>query len=135
MRGVGPLLAALATLTVGSACDRLPTAPRPLAASDPAAALTPHGGRVSGGSPPLVIPNGVVARDLASDPVDPKAQGVRGKPGPSVRTGCRNCQRASPSRRAEPIDPGGEVERGFSGATPRTSTGRLARFSNYAVAW
>jgi hypothetical protein len=135
MRGVGPLLAALATLTLGSACDRLPTAPRPLAASDPATTLAPRGARHSGGSPALAIPSGAGARDLASDPVDPTAQGGRGKPDPSVRTGCRTCQRASPLRRPGPIDPGGDVERGSSGATPRTSPGPPARFSYYAVAW
>ena len=137
MQGVGPLLGALAALVVGSACDRMPTAPRQLAASDPAPALTPRGGRVSGGSHPLVLPHGAIARDMASDPVDRGAQWLTGKPSPSPSMGCRNCQHASLSKRTAPIDNGAEIERGSSPAQQTTPPvgGWLARFSNYAVAW
>ncbi len=135
MQGVGLLPAAVAALVVGSACDRMPTAPRQLAASDPPPALALRGGRVSVAPHPLGIPNGAL-------PADANAA-VLGRPSPRVQTspsftlGCPNCQPSALARRVASKTDGGDPERGPPGPAPATHSGRvlLGRFSNYAVAW
>jgi hypothetical protein len=132
MQRVRPLLAALATLAVGAACDRLPTAPRPL---DAATAPAPAAGRVGAARHPLGLPNDSVSRDPT--PVDFRTPSPPVKTSPSVTLGCPTCQPSPWSRRAARLDEGDDLGRRSSGAQQATHTlrGREARFSNYAVAW